>query len=249
MILIMLAGAVSFATHYRLLARDRVGLLWKDAEHHALFALLILGTLVLALEDLWYDSSATWLDILFQWTSALATAGFATVPLETWSPTALLLLSLAMVCGGAAGATTGGLKLRRVVVLLEGAYARVRGVALHPWRLMDHKPMADAAEEAHRARIFEAAVIMAALWGVAVLAGTLLLLHAAGPGVALDHVVLEATSALGNVGLTTGITDPALHWSGKLGLIVVMWMGRLEIVPVLVLVAALIMAARHRPAG
>ena len=56
-------------------------------------------------------------------------------------------------------------------------------------------------------------------------------------------------SALGNVGLTTGITDPGLHWSGKLGLIVIMWMGRLEIVPILVLVAALVMAYRHRAVG
>jgi len=249
MILIMLTGAVSFATHYRLLTRDRVGQLWKDAEHHALVALLVLGALVLALESYWSGSGAGWVDVLFQWASALATAGFGTVSLESWSPTALLLLSMAMVCGGAAGATTGGLKLRRVVVLADGAYARIRGVALHPWRLMNHRPMADAAAEAHSARIFEAAVIMAALWGVAVLAGTLLLLHAAGPGVALDHVVLEVTSALGNVGLTTGITGPELHWSGKLGLIVVMWMGRLEIVPVLVLVAALVMASRHRAAG
>ena len=108
--------------------------------------------------------------------------------------------------------------------------------------------MADAAAEAHTARTFEAAVVMATLWAAAVFAGTLLLLHAAGPGVPLDQVVLEVTSALGNVGLTTGITGPDLHWSGKLGLIVVMWMGRLEIVPVLVLVAALVMAARHRVA-
>jgi trk system potassium uptake protein TrkH len=249
MILLMLAGAISFATHYRLLARDRLSLLWKDAENHALFALLALGSLVLALETFWYGSTASWVDILFQWTSALTTAGFGSVPLETWSPTALLLLSLAMVCGGAAGATTGGLKLRRVVVLADGAYARIRGVALHPWRLMNHRPMADADAEAHAARIFEASVIMAALWGLAVLAGTLLLLHAADPGVALDHVVLEITSALGNVGLTTGITGPGLHWSGKLGLIVVMWLGRLEIVPILVLVAALIMASRHRAAA
>ena len=53
------------------------------------------------------------------------------------------------------------------------------------------------------------------------------------------------TSALGNVGLSSGITSPELHWSGKLGLIVLMWAGRLEIVPVLVLFAALIV----RPGG
>ena len=246
MILIMIAGAISFATHYRILTGGRFGLLWKDAEYHAFFLLLVSGTLLIALENLWRGGSPIWLDSLFQWTSALATGGFGTVPLETWSPTALLLLSLAMVCGGAAGATTGGLKLKRVVLLATGAYARIRGVALHPWRLMEHKPMADAAAERHAVRTLEAAVIMAVLWLVTIFAGTVLLLHAAGPRVALDHVVLEATSALGNVGLSTGIAGPELHWTGKLGLIVMMWMGRLEIVPVLVLLTALMMTLRKR---
>ena len=44
------------------------------------------------------------------------------------------------------------------------------------------------------------------------------------------------------------IAGPGQHWSGKLGLIVVMWMGRREIVPILVLLAALIMASHHRAA-
>jgi trk system potassium uptake protein TrkH len=111
---------------------------------------------------------------------------------------------------------------------------------------MEHKPMADSAAEHHAVRMLEAAAIMAVLWLMTIFAGTLLLLHAAGPEVALDHVVLEATSALSNVGLTTGITGPELHWTGKLGLIVMMWMGRLEIVPVLVLLTALMMTLRQR---
>jgi len=246
MILIMIAGAVSFATHYRLLTRGRVELLWRNAEYHALFLLLVVGTLLLTLETVWSGTQASWLDTLFQWTSALATAGFSTVALETWSPTAHLLLSLAMVCGGAAGATTGGLKLKRVVLLAEGAYTRIRGVALHPWRLMEHKPMADAEEEAHAVRNLEAATIMAVLWALTILCGTVLLLHAGGAGATLESVILEVASALGNVGLTSGVSTPDLHWTGKLGLIVIMWMGRLEIVPVLVLVAALIVGVRHR---
>jgi len=70
------------------------------------------------------------------------------------------------------------------------------------------------------------------------LLGTLLLLHAAGPGAALDHVLLEASSALGNAGLTTGITSTHLAWWGKLGVIVLMWMGRVEVVPLLVVLVA-----------
>lgn len=245
MILIMLTGAVSFAAHYHILAQRRISTLWKDPQHRMLIVLWIAGTLLLVAENAWSGVDVDSLDGLFQWTSALATAGFQTVSLEAWSPTALLLLSIAMTCGGAAGATTGGLKLQRVLLLVEGAYARIRGVALHPWRLMEHKPIADADMD-HAVRRLEAATIMLALWLALILAGTLLLVHAVGTGVALERVVLEVASALGNVGLSAGITGPDLHWTGKLGLTVIMWMGRLEIIPVLVLLAALFVGFRHR---
>lgn len=51
----------------------------------------------------------------------------------------------------------------------------------------------------------------------------------------LSDIVFEITSALGAAGLSTGITGPSLHWLGKYLLILLMWMGRLEIVPVLLL--------------
>lgn len=245
MILIMLTGAISFVAHYRILTEGRVGVLWKDKEHRALMVLWILGAPPLALENAWADVDAGLLDNLFQWTSALSTTGFQTVVLDDWSPTALLILCFAMICGGAIGSTTGGLKLRRIILLAEGTYARVRGIALHPWRLMEHKPMVDADRD-KSVRLLEAAAIMLALWMAVILAGAVLLLHASGADFALQQVIFEAVSALGNAGLTAGVTSADLHWTGKLGLIVIMWMGRLEIIPVLVLVAALIVGLRHR---
>lgn len=44
-------------------------------------------------------------------------------------------------------------------------------------------------------------------------------------------------SAASGVGLSTGITHPDLPWLGKLTLIFLMWMGRLEIIPVLLLLS------------
>ncbi|MEO0928833.1 MAG: potassium transporter TrkG, partial [Cyanobacteria bacterium J06643_13] len=45
----------------------------------------------------------------------------------------------------------------------------------------------------------------------------------------------EAASATSGVGILTGITHPDLPWLGKLTLICLMWMGRLEIISVLLL--------------
>jgi len=240
MIVVMIAGAVSFSVHYRVIAKRQWRLLWRAPENRALLVLLIVGALLVGLENRWAGLSATWLDAAFQVTSALTTAGFATADIATWAPGSLLLLALAMCCGGDAGATTGGLKLKRVLLLAKGAYVRVRGVALHPWRLMERKAIADESPESPRSRTLEAAAIMAVLWASTLLLGTLLLLHAAGPQARLAHVMLDTASALGNVGLSTGVASHELAWHGKLGLMMLMWLGRLEIIPVLVVVAALL---------
>ncbi|MDX1604569.1 MAG: potassium transporter TrkG [Candidatus Competibacterales bacterium] len=58
-------------------------------------------------------------------------------------------------------------------------------------------------------------------------------------------VLFEITSALGSVGLPVGITGSELHWAGKRLLMLLMWMGRLEILPV---IALRTWAARHVPA-
>ncbi len=63
----------------------------------------------------------------------------------------------------------------------------------------------------------------------------LILLEVVTAYFSLSDAIFEATSPLGSVGLSTGITHPNLHWVGKFVLILFMWMGRLEIIPVMIL--------------
>jgi len=69
-----------------------------------------------------------------------------------------------------------------------------------------------------------------ALYAGVLLAGALAL--AAGGHAAID-ALFESASALGTVGLSTGITSPDLAPWAKLVLAFEMWAGRLEILPVL----------------
>ena len=65
------------------------------------------------------------------------------------------------------------------------------------------------------------------------------------PQYALSDVIFETASALGNVGLSTGISHPDLPWAGKLMLILLMWMGRLEIIPVAILLSSILRPLRQ----
>jgi len=88
--------------------------------------------------------------------------------------------------------------------------------------------------------------VMLSLWVLTLAFGTIVLLHFVPPGTLFEHALLEVASALGNVGLSSGITSPDLPLGGKLTLMVIMWLGRLEIVPVLVLFGALISPPHRR---
>lgn len=85
----------------------------------------------------------------------------------------------------------------------------------------------------------EQALALAVLWIVAIAIGIGILENVVPTEYSLSDVIFEVASALGAAGLSTGITQPSLHWVGKYLLILLMWMGRLEIIPVLLLLKLL----------
>jgi trk system potassium uptake protein TrkH len=147
-----------------------------------------------------------------------------------------------MVVGAAAGSTVGGIKLIRALTLLKGIRYRitdvfypetaVRRLEINGRRLSD--------EEANRE--FEEAAIIAFLWFVFLALGVFVLLTILPTGdYTLENIIFEVASAQGNVGLSAGITGPeSLPTLGKVMFLFNMWIGRLEIIPVLVTLRALL---------
>ena len=246
-IVVMIAGAISFPTHYRLLRDRRLSALWEDSQHRALWILLALGTSLLWLVNFIGSNSPYWLASVFQWASALGTCGFNTVSVSRWSEGAKLLLSVGMVIGGAAGSTVGGLKLSRAVSLYKAVIWRFERISLKPHQMMRYELDGEVLRETEATRQVEAAAVLALLWIGLLLIGVFILLQVVLPIYSLSDVIFEAASALGSVGLSTGITHPDLAWLGKLTLILFMWMGRLEIVPVLLLLSAGVQVLAAQP--
>jgi trk system potassium uptake protein len=233
---VMLAGAVSFATHYLVLSELKLAALWRDGQHRLLWWFSACGSLLVALENYWAHDAFLWVDSAFQWISALSSAGFQSVELHGWSPTAQLLLSLAMIIGGASGSTAGGLKLARIVYLRCGLVWRFRRVTKRVHELVRYELDGKVISETAANELVESAGVLAVLWAVVLWAGVLVLIHFTPERFTLSEVILEVASAQSNVGLSTGITHPDMPWPGKLTLIACMWVGRLEIVPVMILV-------------
>lgn len=232
---IMIAGAISFAAHAQVLRRGQVAALWEDMRHRALWLLLVIGTLFLLLEQRWYAGQWLWIDSLFQWTSALTTCGFAVVQEQTWSPTAKAWMTTAMILGAVSGSTVGGLKLDRVVVLYQAVVWYLRLIYRESPEELRYELNGRALSEQEAHRQLKSAAVLSALWLIALGVGTTLLFHTIDTRYSLIDALFECASALGTSGLSVGITGPDLFWLGKLTLMLLMWMGRLEIVAVLVL--------------
>ncbi|MFE4106590.1 TrkH family potassium uptake protein [Almyronema epifaneia] len=241
-IVLMILGAISFANHFQFLTRRRLKALWGDAQHRALWLLLALGFGLLLAEVYWYSGRVQGLNAGFQWVSALTTCGFASLDVQQWSLSAKLLLSLGMIFGAASGSTVGGLKLNRVISLYKAVAWRFERTGLRPHQLMRYQLDGRVVSPQEANRQIESAAVLAVLWLSLVAVGTVVLVHIVGSEYTLADVVFEVASALGSAGLSSGITGPMLPWAGKLTLMLLMWMGRLEIIPVLLLLS---MPLRH----
>ena len=239
---VMVLGALSFAVHYQLLRERKPGVIWADGQSRWLLLLLMGGLALLALENLLHLRLPALEGLRrssFQWVSALTTTGFQTADICRWSEAAKLLLTLAMVLGGAAGSTAGGIKLIRTIVLVRGLRWRLRKLISPPdvlvkFRLGGHS----LTDEEATSRLVDAALLLL-LWGLFLALGVLILLHLVPSEYSLSDVLFEVASAQSNVGLSVGITHPELPEMAKLILCFSMWIGRLEIIPVLMLLRSL----------
>jgi len=230
MVILMIFGAIAFVAHYDLL-KGKIKKFFADAQLKAMIVLLALGVTVLTLVNL--GGYANGLESLkesgFQFVSALTCTGFATAgDLSSWAESTKLILAFAMIIGGAAGSTAGGIKLFRAILLYNGAGWRIKRA------ISTRKPLS---KEMAMDLINEAAII-SFIWVILLTVGIVVITNRF-PDQPLGNAIFEVCSAQGNVGLTTGITSIGMDPIAKTMLILSMWIGRLEIIPVIVLIKSI----------
>lgn len=231
----MLLFGVNFNLYYFLLIRRFRDVL-KSEELRAY--LLIVGAAVVAIAvDIshLYGSALTSLrHAFFQVSSIITTTGYATADFNVWPTFSKGILVVLMFVGACAGSTGGGIKVARVVILVKSALADMRKM-LHPNAVsavrFEGKPLPE--RNLRGVHVFISVYLL-------VFTVSFLLLSLEDFDLITTFTALAA--CINNIGPGLEVVGPTGNFSAfspaaKLLLSFNMLVGRLEIFPMLLLVA------------
>lgn len=141
------------------------------------------------------------------------TAGFNTVDVSAMSMGSKLLTGLLMIIGGSPGSTAGGVKTTSFAVILICTFSHFRG---NKKASVFRRSISDEVYKKSCSVLFYSV-------GLSLVAS--LIISAVQPELNLTDILFEAFSAIGTVGMTTGITR-ALNPSCAYIIAILMYMGR-----------------------
>ncbi|MBE7005507.1 MAG: TrkH family potassium uptake protein [Ruminococcaceae bacterium] len=233
-VLFMFVSAVNFGALFQVRRGQ-----WHEALHSEelrLYTCITLGAAALITVDLIvragkgvYESIS---QSVFQVVTLMTTTGYATADFDLWPSFSKAVLLLVMFVGGCAGSTAGGVKVSRVVILFKGLRRELR-------RILHSREVRPLTLEG--ARVDEGTVSSVSVF----LFSYVLILCVCAAIVSLDGVGLEtslsaALTTISNVGPGFALIGPTCNFAflsslSKVSLSLTMLFGRLEIMPLLVL--------------
>jgi len=237
----MFFGATNFVLLYYLTQGDPSRLL--DSDEFRFYLGVVLGLTGLTAGFLVTSSEFSGVEptvrhSLFQVVSILTTTGYATVDFNGWSPAAKHMLFLAMFSGGMAGSTTCSIKTLRWVVVVK-SFRRDLFTEIHPDAIRPIRLSGQVVDESVVRDIY-AYVLLSIV--VFVLLTVFVVTDAARAGVGINEfdALGAAAATFLNIGPAFGDAGPYGDYAffprtTRVAFIVLMWVGRIEIVPVLVL--------------
>ncbi|WP_297860317.1 TrkH family potassium uptake protein [Meiothermus sp.] len=237
--LFMFLGGAGFVLQYKFFFTKDPRPLLKDVELRVYTLIVLVFSLSLAAFLMTHHTQAmnySWGDALrhafFNVTSIITTTGYASADFALWVPAAQAILVAAMFVGGCAGSGAGGIKVIRWLVV--GAIVRRELIrSLHPQAIITLRLGSKILGE----DVMRSVAAFITLYAALVAAGALLI------SVLENSFVVGFTAsaqAVGNIGPGLGEVGPMGSYAGleplsKVILIFQMWAGRIELIPVFLL--------------
>ena len=231
----MFLFSINFALYFLVLCGKVKQALRSDELRF--FLIVVVGSTALIAIDIWpmYSGADAIRHAAFQVSSIISTTGFASTNFDLWPEFSRFLLVLLMFIGACAGSTGGAIKCSRLLLLLRSIRREVRQV-IHPREVNVVKLDGQVVDEGNlrSVHIFIGAYMLIMLLAVLL--------------VSLDDFSMvtnfsAVASCIGNVGPGLEGVGPMSSYAAysgfsKLVLSMCMIIGRLELLPVMVLFSA-----------
>jgi trk system potassium uptake protein len=237
----MFVAGTNFALMFRAIVKRRPEALPRDEEFRLYVGLLALSSVVITIE-LWLEGvlrgEAAIRAGVFQVLTMMTSTGYSTANFDLWPVLVVILLVGLLFIGGSAGSTSGSVKVIRHL-LLGKVLRRELQQTLHPEIVVPIRFNKSVVDE----RTLRAISSFVLLYIGVFIVGSLLITFDGArtdlPLRPLDIVAATATT-MANTGPALGIAGPYGSFEpfsdfSKLVFVVLMWTGRLELIPVLVL--------------
>ena len=239
LVFIVLAG-INFLRLYRILVQRHVRVVARDEEFRLYLTFLAVGSALLFLELLGtgLTGEETIRHAVFQAVSVMTTTGFATADFADWSALAAMTLLVLMFLGPSAGSTGGSIKVVRHL-LLARVLRRELEETVHREAVVPIRLTGAVVDERALRSVVGFVVLYVGIFALGAV-GLVIDARRAEVEIAAFEAIGAAAACLGNVG-------PAFGFAGPFGsyepfsdlstaiLTVLMWLGRVEIIPVAVL--------------
>lgn len=238
---VMITGAIPFKFFF-LMYHGKIRDMFRDKTVRALLLIALVGSLLVSF-DLYTFSNIPVTTALRQGTftaiSGLTTCGLQNSAPHFWATIPLAIVAMMMFIGGAMGSAAGGVKVNRVMLAYEGVkwwFRRffVSSRVLVPFRIGGRTISREVSDLA-----ISKNMLVIVIYVLTIFVATVLTLHLYITSFRMEEVIFELVSALSNVGLTVGFISAASPFMIKWIFIVLMWLGRLEIMPVIILAMGL----------
>lgn len=234
---VMIAGALPFKIYYTMYYRKKSGFL-KDEQIKLLLMLILIGCVIITADLIMYRDLSGFDALrkgLFMAVAGSTSTGFQTASVNLWAPVTVITLIFLMFIGGSSGSTAGGIKLSKAAMAYRGILwwfrrSYVSSKVIVPFRYGGKIiPKAQAETEVSRN------LIIILLYIMTIFIAMVLIMHFETPDHDTSMVLFDVVSASCNNGISTGFAGPDLSPFSKIVYILIMWIGRLEIFPVIML--------------
>ena len=240
MIVFMFLGGTNFYLHFKAIYLRKPGVYRRSNEFMGLVFWCIAMSFVMYFLVEPYSSSSpisTYIDAVFAVISSSTTTGFTLDSMETWPKVTMILMFAISFVGASSGSTSGGVKISRMIVLLKYIKNSLDHI-IHP-NTVDEIYMDGSPVSRDYVRMCAVVVFM---FMVTVCVFTVVFMLTGVDSIDSIEVVLSMVTSLGTVDVDLEAMSP-FH---KSLMVIMMWVGRLEVLVALAIISPRVWAEHYR---